>query len=580
MTTVAVVGLGAMGSRIAERLVDVGHDVLVWNRSPEKTTRLVQRGAVAVATPAEAAAVADFLITMVSDPSALRAVSEGDDGIAAGAGASLTVIEMSTVGPPAIVRLAKALPREAELIDAPVLGSIGEAESGALTIFAGGPPPLVERARPLLAALGSVVHAGPLGAGAAAKLVANATLFTPLAALGEAIALARGLGLSESVVYEVLAATPLASQAQRRRQAIKAGDYPPRFSLSRARKDAELIREAANDAGVEVRVGEAARTWFADSEASGLGDRDYTAVLATTVRPRRERSPADVTNNVALERERAVAYDGPIVDLDGVVWLGGDAIEGAVEAVATMRALGTRIIFLTNDPQRSREEHAARLTAIGIPATAADLMTSSAATARFLAAHGDLRWRAAFVIGSPAFRDEIAAAHFEVVSSSEAPRADLVVVGGRQRFDFAELRAATRAIADGAQLFAAGRDAVVPKRDGPEQATGAILAAVETAAGVTATVIGKPEPLMFELAREALAECERVAVVGDNLASDIAGAKRSGLDAILVLSGASREEDLDQAQFQPDLVLPSLVELAAALEAGSATSLTRPRANR
>lgn len=175
-------------------------------------------------------------------------------------------------------------------------------------------------------------------------------------------------------------------------------------------------------------MGEAARTWFADSEASGLGDRDYTAVLATIVRPRRERSPADVTNNVALERERAVAYDGLIVDLDGVVWLGGDAIEGAVEAVATMRALGTRIIFLTNDPQRSREEHAARLTAIGIPATAADLMTSSAATARFLAAHGDLRGRAAFVIGSPAFRDEIAAAHFEVVSSSEAQRADPVVV--------------------------------------------------------------------------------------------------------------------------------------------------------
>lgn len=161
---------------------------------PRRPPDWCNAGAVAVATPAEAAAVADFLITMVSDPSALRAVSEGDDGIAAGAGASLAVIEMSTVGPPAIVRLAKALPREAELIDAPVLGSIGEAESGALTIFAGGPPPLVERARPLLAALGSVVHAGPLGAGAAAKLVANATLFTTLAALGEAIALARGLG--------------------------------------------------------------------------------------------------------------------------------------------------------------------------------------------------------------------------------------------------------------------------------------------------------------------------------------------------------------------------------------------------
>ena len=124
------------------------------------------------------------------------------------------------------------------------------------------------------------------------------------------------------------------------------------------------------------------------------------------------------------------------------------------------------------------------------------------------------------------------------------------------------MRAATRALANGAQLYAAGRDRVVPTADGPEPATGAILAAVETAAGITATVVGKPEPFMFELAREALPECKRVAVVGDNLASDIAGAKRSGLDAILVLTGTSTEADLRKADYAPDLVLASLAELA------------------
>jgi 3-hydroxyisobutyrate dehydrogenase-like beta-hydroxyacid dehydrogenase len=287
--TVAVVGLGAMGSRIAARLLEVGHDVLVWNRSPEKVTRLVRRGAVAAATPGEAARGAEFVITMVADPPALRAVSEGDDGIASGARASSTVIEMSTVGPVALGRLAATLPHETGLIDAPVLGSLGEAEAGALTILAGGPAPLVERAKPLLGALGSVVHAGPLGAGAAAKLVANATLFASVTALGEALALARGLGLPETVVYKVLAAKPLAGQAARRRPAIEAGDYPPRFSLSLARKDAELICDVADAAGVDVRVGEAVRTWFARSEADGFGARDYTAVLATIVGPRGHR---------------------------------------------------------------------------------------------------------------------------------------------------------------------------------------------------------------------------------------------------------------------------------------------------
>ena len=255
-------------------------------------------------------------------------------------------------------------------------------------------------------------------------------------------------------------------------------------------------------------------------------------------------------------------YDGLIVDLDGVVWLGGEPIEGAVEAIAALRAHGVRLLFLTNDPSSSRAEQAARLTAIGVPAGAADVMTSAAATARFLAGRAELSGCSAFVIGSPSFQREIADAGFELVPAAAARTARVVVVGGHEGFDFAELRAATRALANGAQLYGAGRDRVVPTVDGPEPATGAILAAVETAAGITATVVGKPEPFMFELAREALPECKRVAVVGDNLASDIAGAKRSGLDAILVLTGTSTEADLCRADYAPDLVLASLAELA------------------
>ena len=137
MTAVAVVGLGAMGSRIAVRLVAAGHDVTVWNRSAGKVGPLAGLGAIPAATPAEAASRAEVLITMVADPAALQAVTEGPDGVVAGASASLTVVEMSTVGPAAVARLASPLPRATGLLDAPVLGSLDEAESGSLVIFAG-----------------------------------------------------------------------------------------------------------------------------------------------------------------------------------------------------------------------------------------------------------------------------------------------------------------------------------------------------------------------------------------------------------------------------------------------------------
>src|SRR5215472_9360202 len=165
MTAVAVVGPGAMGSRIAARLVAAGHEVTVWNRSAGRAEPLAGLGAFPAATPAEAASRAEVLITMVADPAALRAVTEGPDGVVAGAGASLTVVEMSTVGPAAVARLASVLPPATGLLDAPVMGSPAEAESGSLVIFAGGPAQLLERVLPVLAAVGSVLYVGELGAG-------------------------------------------------------------------------------------------------------------------------------------------------------------------------------------------------------------------------------------------------------------------------------------------------------------------------------------------------------------------------------------------------------------------------------
>ena len=280
VTDVAVLGMGGMGRRIAHRLLDAGHAVTVWNRTPERTEPLVAAGAKAASTPAEAVGSAEVVLTMLADPAALRDVTEGPEGVAAAASATVTMIEMSTVGPDAIARLASSLPAETCLLDAPVLGSLSEVEAGTLRIFVGGPNEDVARWTPLLTHLGSPMHVGPLGSGAAAKLVANTALVGIVGVLGEALALSRAVGLERGTALDVLGTTALASQVERRRTSIESGEYPPRFPLALGRKDADLIVAAAAAGGVELRLLDAARSWLADADAAGWGERDYAEVLA------------------------------------------------------------------------------------------------------------------------------------------------------------------------------------------------------------------------------------------------------------------------------------------------------------
>jgi 3-hydroxyisobutyrate dehydrogenase/2-hydroxy-3-oxopropionate reductase len=262
-----------MGSRIAHRLREAGHELVVWNRTRQRAEAV---GAAIADSPADAARRAEVVITMVADPAALRAVTEGPDGVAAGARGGTTVVEMSTVGPEAVSRLRSVL--RTDLLDAPVLGSVSEAEGGTLSIFVGGDETVFEERRTLLEALGTPTYVGPSGAGAAAKLVANTTLIGTIGVLGEALALGERLGLPRDEVFDVLAKTPLADQAARRRTTFERGEYPPRFPMRLARKDADLVGET----GIDLRLVAAARSWLAEAEARD-GDLDYSAVLAWIV---------------------------------------------------------------------------------------------------------------------------------------------------------------------------------------------------------------------------------------------------------------------------------------------------------
>jgi 3-hydroxyisobutyrate dehydrogenase len=279
MTAIAVIGLGAMGRRLAARLLDQGHTVSIWNRTPTPhATTLRERGARLAHTPAQAVQGSEAAIVMVSDSTALRAVTEGPDGILT-TGKLPALLQMSTVAPSDTARLAAALPASTELLDTPVLGSIAEAESGTLQLLVGATQKAYATWQEVLRSLGTPRLLGPPGAGTAAKLVANSALFGMIGVLGESLKLAQALGLPTETTFDILDTTPLAAQAERRKAAITNRAYPPRFTLTLARKDADLITEAARSAGIELRLAESMHTWLTDAEEAGWATHDYTAVL-------------------------------------------------------------------------------------------------------------------------------------------------------------------------------------------------------------------------------------------------------------------------------------------------------------
>jgi 3-hydroxyisobutyrate dehydrogenase-like beta-hydroxyacid dehydrogenase len=280
MTKLAFLGLGQMGAPMARRLLGAGHDVTVWNRTPEKAEPLVAEGARQGSTPADAGQSVEAAVTMLADPEALEAVLFGPDGLAGALQEGTAVIDMSTVGTDAVRRIAEGLPRGVTLLDAPVLGTVPQAEEGKLKIFVGGDQGAFERWRPVLEVLGVPRLVGPLGSGASMKLVVNSTIGAVVAALGEALALSDALGLEERATLDVLAESVVGPAVSRARQSIETGAYPPRFKLSLARKDLGLVTDAARAAGLELRVAPAARDWLQSAVDQGLGGLDYTALVA------------------------------------------------------------------------------------------------------------------------------------------------------------------------------------------------------------------------------------------------------------------------------------------------------------
>jgi glycerol-1-phosphatase len=253
-------------------------------------------------------------------------------------------------------------------------------------------------------------------------------------------------------------------------------------------------------------------------------------------------------------------FDGFLVDLDGVVWVGREPVAGAVETLRALIDMGKELVFVTNNPGRPPTTYVERLRAGGVPAADGRVVTAGVTTAR-LAAERAGAGAGVFVIGAPGLKEAATEAGLELLGGEAAREADAVLVSGHREFDYEELLTATLALQGGAALFATSRDPTLPMPDGPWPGTGAVLAAVEAASGKTAEIGGKPEPHLFEQARGLIPDAERVAMVGDRIASDIVGAQRAGLPGVLVLSGACTREDAVTAEPPPDYVLDDLAGL-------------------
>jgi len=281
---VAFLGLGIMGSRMAANLHRAGFELTVWNRTRSRAEEFVGRvdGVRLAGTPAEAAASAEVVITMVVDGPQVESVLLGEDGAATGASEGTLCVDCSTVGPAATLAIGEALAaRSLHLLDAPVTGSSPRAEDGTLTIMAGGSDEDFARAKPVLEAMGKlIVHAGPLGHGQIVKLINNAVAATNAAVVGEALLVAARSGVDLDALSTVMAAgSGSSAMLELKARPMREHDYTTLFKLEHMLKDVRLCLEQGQAVGAPFSYAAMTREILSAAMGRGLGDDDFAALM-------------------------------------------------------------------------------------------------------------------------------------------------------------------------------------------------------------------------------------------------------------------------------------------------------------
>jgi 3-hydroxyisobutyrate dehydrogenase len=280
---VAFCGLGIMGGPMAANLARAGFELSVWTRTSEKADRFAsEHGARSAATPAEAAAGADAVITMVPDSPEVDSTLFGGDGAARALEGGGLAIDMSTIAPSAARAIGERLAEsDIDFLEAPVSGSRPKAEDGTLTIMAGGERAAFDRALPLLEAMGErIVHVGPQGHGQLAKLLTNTMGAVNAAALAETVLSVKRAGIDPDAFLEVAGGSAGASTVLTLKgRPMFDEDFEPLFKLAHMLKDVRHCLEEARALGVELRLGTLAEGLYARAAEEGHGEEDFAAVI-------------------------------------------------------------------------------------------------------------------------------------------------------------------------------------------------------------------------------------------------------------------------------------------------------------
>jgi 3-hydroxyisobutyrate dehydrogenase-like beta-hydroxyacid dehydrogenase len=287
MTRLGFVGLGLMGSRIAKRLLDAGYPVAGYNRTASKAAALVEAGMQLCASPREVAENSDITLSMVTDNAALNAITEGENGILAGMSEGKIFVEMSTVSPRLIRDLAEQVEfAGANMLEAPVSGSIPAAEGGTLVIFAGGDAAVLERVRPVFEKISQkIVHAGSNGQGIAVKIAINLSLPVQLIALFEGVLMAERCGVPRQAALDALLNSVIASPAMKYRAPFALN--PPQevwFNVAMMHKDIQLALELGQETGITLPAASLANDLLTKAKDMGYSEQDFAMLLQVLAR--------------------------------------------------------------------------------------------------------------------------------------------------------------------------------------------------------------------------------------------------------------------------------------------------------
>lgn len=283
--TIAFLGLGAMGAPMAANLLAAGFPLRVWNRSPERAAPLTALGATPCTSPAQAVRDARFVVSMVADDDATRAVMLDAQGVIAAAAPGATIVDSSTNSPAMSREVSRtAATRGIAYLDAPVSGSIAQARARELVFMVGGPEAAFDAARPLFDAMGRMARRmGDSGAGATIKLINNMLSGTMNTAIAEAMSVALAAGLDPGSVCEILGEGAAGSRLVRTKiPKIAAGDFSPQFQLALMDKDLRYFLALAQELDRPVPLAALVRSQMQAARRAGLGTQDVSAIFAYT----------------------------------------------------------------------------------------------------------------------------------------------------------------------------------------------------------------------------------------------------------------------------------------------------------